>query len=77
MARFLEHKPQIDTKDEERGELFKFLAMNEQKERNTQMMLEFVPRYSANHGLSHLPSLQRSSLFKNEKGQRPSEGPSG
>lgn len=43
---YLDNKPEIVTNDEERGELFKFLTMNEQKEKNNQILLESMPKYS-------------------------------
>lgn len=39
VQQYLDNKPEIVTNDEERGELFKFLTMNEQKEKNNQMLL--------------------------------------
>lgn len=48
MQHFLENKPEIEINLDQRGELYKFLAQNEQKEKNNQILLDSIPKYSFN-----------------------------
>ena len=56
---YLDNKPEIVTNDEERGELFKFLTMNEQKEKNNLILLESMPRYSFDFA-NHFPAVHKT-----------------
>jgi hypothetical protein len=46
VSRYLDNKPEVITNDVARGELYKFLTLTEEKENNTRLLLESIPRFS-------------------------------
>lgn len=46
VSRYLDNKPEVITNDAARGELYKFLTLTEEKESNTRLLLESIPRFS-------------------------------
>jgi len=65
---FLENKPEIEINLDQRGELYKFLAQNEQKERNNQILLDSIPKYSFN--FEKLPQVEVKGLKRKDSMQK-------
>lgn len=65
---FLENKPEIQINLDQRGELYKFLAQNEQKERNNQILLDSIPKYSFN--FQKLPQVEVKGLKREDSMQK-------
>lgn len=68
MQHFLENKPEISINLDQRGELFKFLAQNEQKEKNNQILLDSIPKYSFD--FQRLPQAQAKGLKRKDSVQK-------
>lgn len=68
MQHFLENKPEIEINLDQRGELYKFLAQNEQKEKNNQILLDSIPKYSFN--FQKLPQVETKGVKRQDSIQK-------